>query len=406
MAYRYTRTSVRTSKPAQQHLNHNFVSGGSVPRHNSPLVQVTPTQQQVTATQRQVTPTQQQVTPTKQQQPAQMAPAAVKPEANNKVDKDGDVAMNAADSPIDLEQFKAEKREFFLKLKKASAGVSKKDKKQLMQRKLRKQVAPKNATVVLQEIRSGVQYQLTPVAGATPPMFTAVVEVDGKQYQGMGSNKALARAAAAERALQSFVPTKDTKEATKPATEPAGAGGEQADGDGPEDTTPWSALASFALHKLFCDWRQGRVGTPLSVESAGPPLAAGVAPGVPTPAAQLSAALTAATPAANNAAPAGAAAAKPATPKQKPAKTLPTDAASRHAVMLLHEMRPTVTFEASEPQERHSAEGRVEHCITMTANVDGQQFTATARNKKEAKRLAAEAANTALFGLQYAAKME
>ena len=44
---------------------------------------------------------------------------SVKPEPNDKKDADGDVSMDADDdSPIDLEQFKEEKRQFFLKLKK------------------------------------------------------------------------------------------------------------------------------------------------------------------------------------------------------------------------------------------------------------------------------------------------
>ena len=96
--------------------------------------------------------------------------------------------------------------------------------------------------------------------------------MDGKLYQGVGSNKSLARATAAERALQSFVPSHPPlRYAAVTATE---AEGNDSAAEVPEDETPWSALASFALHRLFCDWRQGRVGAPLSLEAAGPPLGA------------------------------------------------------------------------------------------------------------------------------------
>lgn len=80
-------------------------------------------------------------------------------------------------------------------------------------------------------------------------------QVKGSKFHGIGANKALARAAASELALQSLV--KRPEKVTNP--------------DGTEsvkDETPWAELASFALHKLFCDWKRGVVGAPLSLESA------------------------------------------------------------------------------------------------------------------------------------------
>ena len=98
--------------------------------------------------------------------------------------------------------------------------------------------------------------------------------MDGKLYQGVGSNKSLARATAAERALQSFVPPPPPPKDAAATAAAAEAEENDSAAEAPEDETPWSALASFALHRLFCDWRQGRVGAPLSLEAAGPPLGA------------------------------------------------------------------------------------------------------------------------------------
>lgn len=69
-------------------------------------------------------------------------------------------------------------------------------------------------------------------------------QVDGQKYRGFGSSKQLAKQAAAEAALISFV---------KP---PVTTGMEGVE----EDKTPWATLASFAIYKLFNDWREGRVG--------------------------------------------------------------------------------------------------------------------------------------------------
>ena len=67
-------------------------------------------------------------------------------------------------------------------------------------------------------------------------------QINGQKYRGFGSTKQLAKQAAAEAALISYV---------KPPV---------AAGDSQEDKTPWATLVSFAMYKLFNDWREGRVG--------------------------------------------------------------------------------------------------------------------------------------------------
>ena len=64
--------------------------------------------------------------------------------------------------------------------------------------------------------------------------------------------------------------------------------------------------------------------------------------------------------------------AKPKPPKAP--KALPTDAESRHPVMLLHEMRPNTTFEVT---EQRLASAGAPSSITVTAYVDGLEFKAS-----------------------------
>ena len=72
--------------------------------------------------------------------------------------------------------------------------------------------------------------------------------MNGQTFRGYGTTKDLAKQAAAEAALVSFV---------KPPP-PKPAAGETPNFE--DDTTPWRTLASFAMYKLFNDWRDGRIG--------------------------------------------------------------------------------------------------------------------------------------------------
>merc|ERR1712200_272505 len=76
-------------------------------------------------------------------------------------------------------------------------------------------------------------------------------------------------------------------------------------------------------------------------------------------------------------------------------KELPDDAASRHPVMMLHEMKGQLDYEISSEGDCPNA---VYHC---TVEVDGQRFTGSFRNKKEAKKLAAANAMSVLYNVTY-----
>ncbi|XP_037088612.1 double-stranded RNA-specific editase B2-like isoform X2 [Pollicipes pollicipes] len=371
MSTRSTRNSVRTS-PAAQPLNKSFVSGGQVaPPSQVPVVTYSTTEQPPAAMAATAVP--------KQEQPAAddvnmaEAPAAVAPAADGEGAKNGD---KVARMP-------------WMKVQKAP-GARRKPNKQLIQRRLRKHLTPKNATVALQEIQPGVTYQFSAMPGSAPGVFTAEVEVGGKKFHGVGSNKSLARAAAAELALQSFV---------KPPTRTKDEQGH----DVVQDDTPWGALASFALHKLFCDWRRGVVGAPLSVQGAAlPAVAASCAASAAAAAKFTSDAPGGATFQSFSVPPMDPPPGPGEPPKKvgcKKPKALPEDAAKRHPVQLLHEMKARVHYETLE--HNMPKPGTQETSFTVAAFVDEQSWQASARTKKLAKYEAAKKAMTALYGVAY-----
>jgi len=111
---------------------------------------------------------------------------------------------------------------------------------------LRKQLHPKSAIMCLNELQTGLVYDVE----AMPPVgnYVASVDVNGSVFRGYGTSKSNAKQAAAEAALVSFV---------KPPP-PKPAPGQ----DFVEDETPWKCIASFAMYKLFSEWSEGRVGNP------------------------------------------------------------------------------------------------------------------------------------------------
>jgi len=108
----------------------------------------------------------------------------------------------------------------------------------------RKHLQPKTAIMCLNELIAGLKYEVETLASVGN--FAASVEVNGVTYRGYGSSKMLAKQAAAEAALVSFV---------KPPPPKAAPGEEE-----PIDETPWKTIASFAMYKLFAEWSEGNAG--------------------------------------------------------------------------------------------------------------------------------------------------
>ncbi|KAJ9599945.1 hypothetical protein L9F63_009773, partial [Diploptera punctata] len=76
------------------------------------------------------------------------------------------------------------------------------------------QSQPKNAVCALNELRPGLIYNTVGMSGPVhAPTFTISVEVNGQVFEGQGRSKKLAKHAAAEAALRSFVQFKNAPEA-------------------------------------------------------------------------------------------------------------------------------------------------------------------------------------------------
>ncbi|XP_069956045.1 double-stranded RNA-specific editase B2-like isoform X4 [Cherax quadricarinatus] len=269
--------------------------------------------------------------------------------------------------------------------------------------KIRKYVQPKNAVMCLNELRPGVTYTTEQEGGVTQP-FCISVEVsngvDSQKYRGFGSSKQLARQAAAEAALISFVKPPVTSNSSESQE---------------EDKTPWATLASFAIYKLFNDWREGRVGT---CPPPAQPYGTAVPPGfqaflnqsVGTNAVKDGSAQTAAFTEAICAHLGGRTPHAPVTDIKvdtnvcaqsaeavkvpNPAKQVPENAGSMHPVTVLHQMKPGLQYTVNRTMNENKP------FFTVTANIDGKDFTGEGPNVKKAKFFLAKEAILELYGIE------
>ncbi|XP_071521659.1 double-stranded RNA-specific editase 1-like isoform X2 [Panulirus ornatus] len=264
--------------------------------------------------------------------------------------------------------------------------------------KIRRYVQPKNAVMCLNELRPGVTYNTEQEGGVGQP-FCISVEVDGQKYRGFGSSKQLAKQASAEAALISFVkpPVTSTENAE-------------------EDKTPWATLASFAIYKLFNDWREGRVGTcPPPSQAYGTALPPGFQAFLnqnmgansavkeePPQATAFTEAITAHLGGRTTIAPVAdgkqeANSSLPATDPVKvpnPAKQVPENAANMHPVMVLHQMKPGLQYNVN--QTSHESKP----FFTVSVELDGKEFTGEGPNVKKAKFFLAKEAIQGLYGIE------
>jgi len=203
-------------------------------------------------------------------------------------------------------------------------------------------------------------------------------------YQGFGTSKQVAKQNAAEAALVSFVQA------------PASKDGEE--NNKADDKTPWATLASFAMYKLFNDWKDGRIGTqpfPTTSLPTNPNFdlrntlsRKGLHNQVQNNAAVLQ---HLGTPAAGGAK----AEAVKAPGVMKPAKQLPDNAGTVHPVMILHQMRPGITYTTN----KTTGDDNMPY-FYVSVNIDGQEFTGEGPNLKKAKFHLARDAMYALFGVE------
>ncbi|XP_076170088.1 uncharacterized protein LOC143148075 [Ptiloglossa arizonensis] len=266
--------------------------------------------------------------------------------------------------------------------------VNKRLKRLRLNQRLRKTLQPKNAIMVLNEMKAGVQFTFPETQGMPNSLYLVHAELDGKTYVGQGLSKPLARQNAAENALKALLLEKMTAASMKAridaetdgqTNQPVEATIIQLKDDGTEevgtpmdtntdesDEIPWSSLASFALYKLFLEWHNQGTSVPVP------------RPGLPSPVKGIKREISAQA---------------PKTPVQK---ELPPNAINIHPVMLLNQMRPGLTY-----VELNRVGNPPNTMFTLAVDIDGIEYTGTARNKKDAKKIAAKSALLALYDLSY-----
>jgi len=122
--------------------------------------------------------------------------------------------------------------------------------------RIRKMVAPKPPIQVLNEMvgAGNVLSNTLPPSKDGFRMTTVEINVEGKTFTGIGPTPSIAKNIAAEAAVHHIA----TIMSSDPTEE------ELQTGRAFEDSTPWGALASLALFKLFTDWQAS--GYPIPVD--------------------------------------------------------------------------------------------------------------------------------------------
>jgi len=245
----------------------------------------------------------------------------------------------------------------------------------------RKHLQPKTAIMCLNELITGLKYTVEQLESIGN--FAASVEVNGVTYRGYGSSKMLAKQAAAEAALVSFV---------KPPPPKSAPGQEE-----PLDETPWKTIASFAMYKLFAEWSEGNAGRQAP---AGPETGAAMPGDLRNYLTELQqsntatqqptgAATFAQMPAAKKAKAPKAAAANNGTPQ--PAKLSDDVKATMHPVMVVNQLNPGIEYTSEEQMDAQNT-----RIWSVSAIVNGQQYFGSGANTKKAKLACAK---TILFEL-------
>lgn len=122
---------------------------------------------------------------------------------------------------------------------------------------VKKAVAPKAPVQVLNEILGPgnisyrVQSRPDPLIGQK--VFTAQLSLEGRTFVADGPNRTIAKNIVAEEAIHHIVVKRNN---------------ERTEEDGKnQDNTPWGALASLALYKLFNDWQSNGYSLPPTLKS-------------------------------------------------------------------------------------------------------------------------------------------
>ncbi|KAH8339670.1 hypothetical protein KR074_002419 [Drosophila pseudoananassae] len=295
-------------------------------------------------------------------------------ESSQETDTDRDMTIDLSEDNVSGGKIPFKK--IFQKRKKSSERT--RDKKQRQNRQLRKSMLPKNALMALNEVK-GVTISDFTIDSNADGGFTAIVTVNSNQYEGKGLSKMSAKNAACEKAWRDFIIAKMTPKPTR-APPNEGNNGEEAmdtnedEAESPEDDLPMLNLASFAIYKLFAEWeREGYVVPEMHPNSGQNPNASGGGDAAP------------------------AAPAAPKEPKKPPIRSdLPPNWHTMHPATILCIMRPGITYvDYGTSGEKPNV---VQHLGIV---VDDQEFTASGRSKKIARRNVAVNVCNSLFGTNF-----
>jgi|ERR1711874_59150 len=216
-------------------------------------------------------------------------------------------------------------------------------------------------------------------------LYTANASLMGETFSGTGPSHVIAKNICAEHIIQAIVTKKCSENKVKEEA------GEVANGNNKEDETPWGALASLAIFKLFNDWQSQGCVVPsefLNVptgDMAGVFLGRGSQQGVSREGpAHL-----------DFTSEAGAFHDFTQPFHQRPAKNMPLNPTEKHPVQLLNELRGVVQYDLEQ-------EGQVPNCVfTMTCEVEGTSYSGQGKSKKEAKKCCAQKVLSAVYDITY-----
>ncbi|EDV95194.1 GH17808 [Drosophila grimshawi] len=264
-------------------------------------------------------------------------------------------------------------KKIFQKRKKSSERT--RGKKLRQNRQLRKSMLPKNALMALNEVK-GINISDFTINSNPDGGFTAIVTVNAAQYEGKGQSKMAAKNQACEKALRDYIIAKmmprfkklhtdvetDTNEAESTDTQP-------------EDDVPMLNLASFAIYKLFAEWEREGFVVPEMHPTVASTSVQPVDPNSPSAAAPVI----------------------PKEPKKPPVRTeLPPNWETMHPATLLCVMRPGLTY-----IDDGTVGNKPNIMQRLGVIVDDEEFVATGRSKKIARRNVAVSVCNTLFNTNF-----
>jgi len=292
-------------------------------------------------------------------------PTAATTAANENTDKtEMDESMESSDV----------KKEVPAWLSKIKEGGVKKVPKDVQKRRrnfrLKKMLTPKPPMMVLFEL---VNHQDIQFENFSSDPITRLLKItahyDGKTFEGIGPSKSIAKNICSEQILQHLAFTSCMKDAENGNVK----------GSHGEEETPWTALASVALFKLFNDWQAQGVAVPVELMKSKSPAVLLNEQDDPMDGGKKEKKKVA----------------KPKDKEPKGPKTLPENPTSRHPVQLLNEMEGQLQYEtlvSGQPPAQ---------TFTMSVTLKEDTFSGTATNKKDAKKKAAQAALAAVYNVHY-----